>query len=75
MGTIMNNPLPAGRYGAILADPPWSFRTYGKQDVAPARGEQPYAVMSLDDIKALPVAAPVAVNDNSPQLSLFGDAA
>lgn len=59
---IMNNPLPAGRYGAILADPPWSFRTYGKQDVAPARGEQPYAVMSLDDIKALPVADVEAPN-------------
>lgn len=62
MGTTMNNPLPAGRYGAIVADPPWSFRTYGKQDAAPARGEQPYAVMSLDDIKALPVADVAAPN-------------
>jgi len=49
------NPLPSGPFGAILCDPPWAFRTYGKQDVAPARGAQPYSVMSLDDIKALPV--------------------
>lgn len=56
------NPLPEGRFGAILADPPWSFRTYGKKDVAPARGAQPYDVMSLADIKALPV-ADVAAKD------------
>lgn len=49
-------PLPSGPFGAILADPPWAFRTYSKTDVAPARGQQPYAVMSLEDIKALPVA-------------------
>ncbi|GHC61425.1 MT-A70 family methyltransferase [Limoniibacter endophyticus] len=47
--------LPEGRYGAILADPPWAFRTYSKTDIAPARGAQPYDVMSLADIKALPV--------------------
>ena len=47
--------LPTGPFGAVLADPAWSFRTYGKKDVAPARGAQPYEVMSLDDIKALPV--------------------
>lgn len=55
-------PLPPGPYGAILADPPWSFRTYGKKNVAPARGAQPYKVMSLADIKALPV-ADVAAKD------------
>ena len=58
----MHQPLPEGRFGAILADPPWAFRTYGKQDVAPARGEQPYPVMSLADIKALPVADVAAPN-------------
>ena len=55
-------PLPSGPFGAILADPPWAFRTYSKADVAPARGAQPYSVMSLDDIKALPV-ADVAARD------------
>jgi N6-adenosine-specific RNA methylase IME4 len=54
--------LPQGHFGCILADPPWSFRTYSKRTVAPARGEQPYAVMSLDHIKALPV-ADVAAKD------------
>lgn len=58
----MANPLPAGRYGAILADPPWSFRSYSNQQLAPARGTQPYAVMSLADIAALPVAE-VAAKD------------
>lgn len=58
----MDNPLPAGPFGAILADPPWAFRTYAKNDVAPARGEQPYPVMSLADIKALPV-SDVAAHD------------
>ncbi|HWD14315.1 MAG TPA: MT-A70 family methyltransferase [Pseudochrobactrum sp.] len=48
--------LPSRQYGAIYADPPWSFRTYANDNVAPARGKQPYSVMSLDDIKALPVA-------------------
>jgi N6-adenosine-specific RNA methylase IME4 len=58
----MENPLPEGKFGAIIADPPWSFRTYSKADVAPARGEQPYSVMSIDDIKALPVADVAAPN-------------
>ncbi len=55
-------PLPEGRFGAVLADPPWAFRTFSKTDVAPARGEQPYPVMSLNDIKALPVADVAAPN-------------
>lgn len=56
------NPLPSGPFGCVLADPPWSFRTYGKKNVAPARGAQPYDVMSLQDIAALPV-ADVAAKD------------
>lgn len=55
-------PLPRGPFGAIIADPPWAFRTYANDNVAPARGEQPYAVMSLADIAALPVAE-VAAKD------------
>lgn len=55
-------PLPQGQYGAILADPPWSFRSYGGANLAPARGEQPYSVMSLSSLKALPV-ADVAAKD------------
>ena len=56
------NPLPSGPFGCILADPPWSFRTYANDNVAPARGAQPYSVMSLDDIKALPIADVAAPN-------------
>jgi N6-adenosine-specific RNA methylase IME4 len=43
------------KFGAIYVDPPWSFEVYsgkGKQK-AP---ERHYDVMSLDDIKALPIA-------------------
>lgn len=52
--------LPAGPFGCILADPPWAFRSYGGDDLAPTQGEQPYSVMQLDDIKALPVVNVVA---------------
>jgi len=53
--------LPSGNFGAILADPPWSFRTYSGKDTAPTRKSTgPYAVMSLDDIKALPVESAAA---------------
>lgn len=54
---MLTHSLPTGRFGAILADPAWSFRSYGGQDLAPTQGVQPYPVMSLDDIKALPIAS------------------
>jgi len=51
-------PLPAGPFGAILADPPWSFRTWDqKRTVAGRRAADPYRTMSPDAIMALPVAA------------------
>jgi N6-adenosine-specific RNA methylase IME4 len=43
------------KFGGICVDPPWSFEVYsgkGKQKAA----ERHYDVMSLDDIKALPIA-------------------
>ncbi|RVO55161.1 hypothetical protein CN090_04390 [Sinorhizobium meliloti] len=54
--------LLPNHYQALLVDPPWGFTTYSKKNVAPARGAQPYAVMSLADIAALPVAE-VAAKD------------
>lgn len=49
--------LQRHHYGAIAADPPWSFRTYGGDDTTPHRSiEEPYPTMSLADIRALPVA-------------------
>lgn len=52
--------LPQGPFSAVLADPPWSFRTYGGKELAPTQGKQPYSVMSLADLKALPVGNVVA---------------
>jgi N6-adenosine-specific RNA methylase IME4 len=46
--------LPDGRFGAIYADPPWSFATYSKTRQTRA-AENHYNVMSLNAIKALPV--------------------
>ncbi len=43
-----------GRFGAILADPPWQFRTYSKRGQGRS-AENHYPTMSLQDIKALPV--------------------
>lgn len=55
--------LCTGFYGAILADPPWSFLTYGGDTTTPHRSEvDPYSVMSLGAIKALPVGNLAAPN-------------
>jgi N6-adenosine-specific RNA methylase IME4 len=48
--------LPAGPFGCILADPPWSFLTYGKKHTTPHRGtEDHYAVTETADLMTLPV--------------------
>lgn len=47
--------LPQGPFGCILADPPWSFRTFDKREIAPTQGDQPYEVMSALDLRRLPV--------------------
>lgn len=47
-------PLPDGKYGAILADPPWRFETRG----AGGKGrsaESHYPTMTLGEIEAMPV--------------------
>lgn len=51
------NPLPAGPFGCILADPPWAFRTFSGEDAVPTLAADPYPTMTLDELKALPVAA------------------
>ena len=47
-------PLPEGRHGAILADPPWHFQAFGAggTDRSP---ENHYPTMKTDEIAALPV--------------------
>ncbi len=68
----MNLPVTANGYGCILADPPWSFRSWsdkGKNRAPDALvrqkglAERHYKTMSLDDIKALPV-GDVAAKDS-----------
>lgn len=46
--------LPLFHYGAIYADPAWSFACYSKKGEGKA-AQSHYDCMSLDDIKALPV--------------------
>lgn len=48
----------AGKYGAILADPPWAFQAWsGPEKKIASRGTvAPYKTLDMDDIAALPVA-------------------
>jgi N6-adenosine-specific RNA methylase IME4 len=51
----MNSSPPSRRYRVIYADPPWTFATFSRK----GKGRSPeahYDCMTLDDIKALPVA-------------------
>ena len=50
--------LQRGHYGAILADPPWGFKTWsGPEKKVASRGTvAPYLTMEMGDIAALPVA-------------------
>ena len=51
----MNAAPPSKRYRVIYADPPWTFATYSRK----GKGRSPeahYDCMTLDGIKALPVA-------------------
>lgn len=62
---IANGPFKGfakNKAGLILADPAWSFKTYSGESVPQRAEEQHYNVMSLDDLKALPV-ADLAAND------------
>lgn len=47
-------PLPRRKYGAILADPPWRFRSRSEKGDGRS-AKQHYDVMDLEAIKALPV--------------------
>lgn len=50
--------FPAKKYQIIYADPPWSYRNKGTR----AAAEKHYSTMSIEDIKALPVADIAADN-------------
>jgi N6-adenosine-specific RNA methylase IME4 len=47
---------PDGQYAAIIADPPWTFETFSEKGKGRS-AEAWYDCMTLDDIKAMPVAA------------------
>lgn len=49
--------LPRNHFGVIEADPAWSWVNFSGKGAAPHRtAEAPYPVMTLDEMKALPVA-------------------
>ena len=65
--------FPTGKFSVIYADPPWSFRSWSDKgrDRCPdalvrqkGLAERHYKVMSLDDIKALPVGS-IAAEDSA----------
>lgn len=60
----MSSPaLPTGPFACILADPPWSFRTFSGETGTPHRSaEDHYDTMPLEALMALPVQA-VAAKD------------
>lgn len=47
--------LKRGHYGAILADPPWRFETWGSQENAATSVERHYSTMTIEEISRLPV--------------------
>ena len=49
--------LPDGQFSTIVADPPWPVKMIGRSRQRPARSlGLPYETMSIDEIKAMPVA-------------------
>lgn len=54
--------IPQGHYGAILADPPWKFETWGSQVNSVSHVDFHYSTMHTADIRVLPVADVAAAN-------------
>lgn len=52
---MFGNMLP-GAYSFIMADPPWKFATFSEKGKEQKSAERHYETMTLDDIKAMPVA-------------------
>lgn len=62
MQQVMSSDWPTGKYGAILADPPWTFKVWSKATGNGRSAASHYDVMSLDDIKNLPLNSLAADN-------------
>jgi N6-adenosine-specific RNA methylase IME4 len=56
------NEVPKGKYGAILADPPWHFKAWSDETGSGRSASQHYNLMSIDDIVALNVGEMAAEN-------------
>ena len=54
--------LPMFGYDLIMADPPWSFKTYSAKGHTEKSAHGQYSCMSMGDIKDLPVAKLAAPN-------------
>lgn len=56
--------LERGRYGAILADPPWGFQCWDGADkrVASRGSVTPYSTMTMEDLARLPLSELAADN-------------
>ena len=54
--------MPQGKFGAILADPPWKFEHWGKDTICGRDPENHYDLMTMNEIVALPVADVAADN-------------
>jgi N6-adenosine-specific RNA methylase IME4 len=48
--------LPQGHFKAIYADPPWSFRVWGKDTGSGRSASAHYSTIATDDLARLPVA-------------------
>jgi len=66
MSTVMPFDLPAGHYRAILADPPWRYRTWDKREAIVSRSSNPgtfvsaavhYQTMPIEDLMTMPAGA------------------
>lgn len=52
------------KYGCILADPPWAFRTYGNKHTTPHRGAQGhYSTLTKEELLRVLPMADVAAKD------------
>lgn len=51
---VLNTPLPAGKYRAIVIDPPWPMEKI-LLDKFPQQVEMDYPTMTLEQIEALPI--------------------
>jgi N6-adenosine-specific RNA methylase IME4 len=60
-GRLLSLKGTARRFGAILADPPWRFRTWSETNQAKSASKH-YGLMEFDDIKAMPVADVAAID-------------